>query len=46
MIALRGNGGLMLEVRGLRDQLQKNRKEYCVIVLFGKIKGEDQYIEY
>ena len=41
VVALRGNKGLMLELRGLQDQLKGGKDGYCIIVLFGHLKGED-----
>ena len=36
----------MIEVGGLRNQLEVGRKDHCMIVLFGKLKGEEQYREH
>lgn len=36
----------MLDVKGLRDQLKSSRPNYCMIMLFGKLKGEEEYREH
>ena len=36
----------MLELRGLNEQFKAEREDMCMIVLYGKIKGEDQYREH
>ena len=46
VVALRGSEGLMLELQGLRNQLRVKRPNHCVIVLFGKLKGEEDYREH
>ena len=40
VVALRGHDGLMIELRGLRNQLEVGRQDHCMIVLFGKLKRE------
>ena len=43
VVALRGNESLMLYLRGLNEQLHVEREGICIIVLYGKLKGEEQY---
>ena len=46
VLSLRGNEGFMLELEGLRKHWDINRKEYLVIVLVGKLKGENAVREH
>ena len=46
VVALRGNEELMIEIEGIRKQLKVGRQDHCMIVIFGKLKGEEQYREY
>ena len=46
VVALRGHEGLMIELRGLRNQLEVGRQDHCMIVLFGKLKRKEQYREH
>ena len=46
VVALRGNESLMLELSGLNEQLKVERSDICMIVLYGKLKGEEQCREH
>ena len=46
VVALRGNEGLMMELRGLKNQVKVGRQDHCMIVLFGKLKGEEHFREH
>ena len=46
VVALRGKLGLILELRGLNEQLMVERKVYCMVVLYGKLKGKEQFREH
>ena len=43
VISLRGNEGTMLELRGLRRHWKDDKTKHFIIVLFGKLKGEDSH---
>lgn len=46
VVSLRGNEGQMLEIGGLKKHWIGNKRSYVIIVLWGKIKGEDSYREH
>ena len=46
VVALRGSEGLMMELRGLKNQMEVGRQDHCTIALFGKLKGQEQYREH
>ena len=41
VLSLRGAEGQMLELGGLRKHWGEKRKDYLIVVLWGKIKGEE-----
>ena len=41
VLSLRGNEGILLELKGLRRHWKSEETNYFIIVLFGKLKGED-----
>ena len=46
VLSLRGNEGQMLELAGLRKHWNEERNGYFITVLWGKIKGEEEYREH
>ena len=46
VLSLRGAEGQMLELGGLRKHWGEKRKDYLIVVLWGKIKGEEEYREH
>ena len=46
VLSLRGTEGQMLELGGLKKHWEGNRKGYFIVVLWGKIKGEEEYREH
>ena len=43
---MRGNEGLMLDLNGLTNHFKKQKSGYIVIVLYGKLKGENSFREH
>ena len=46
VLSLRGTEGQMLELGGLRKHWGEQRKDSLIVVLWGKIKGEEEYREH
>ena len=46
VLSLRGTEGQMLELGGLRKHWREQRKDSLIVVLWGKIKGEEEYREH
>ena len=46
VLSLRGNEGFMLDLGGLIKQWRIDRKEYLIVVLIGKLKGENELREH
>ena len=46
VLSLRGTEGQMLELGGIKKHWDEKRKGYFIVVLWGKIKGEEEYREH